>query len=192
MSDGVDAAIADFAAHLVPEAFSTPSSAYRVEVLPQPNRRGALAEWIDRCRHDAVRARYPFGGSPRGVVFVQRRSERWRWDQEPCCELEWLTSRVNREVAEFPAPWVYVCSLSGRDTAVATAGDGADLAAITWQLPWFAEARSPQVARVYTGMYELCGEEIVGQAPLPERTRFERAARRVLVRHPSRREHRLR
>ena len=93
VSDSVDLAIADFAEHLVPEAFTTPSTAYRVDLLALAARSSAFAEWIERCRQDAVGARYPFGATPTGVVYVRRGDERWRWDQEPCCELQWLTGR---------------------------------------------------------------------------------------------------
>ena len=190
--DAVDQAIADFAQHLVPEAFSTPSTAYRVELVPLPSRASAFAEWIERCRQDAAAARYPFGGAPSGVVFVRRGDERWRWDQEPCCELEWLTSRVNDEISVFAQPWVFVCSLRSREEALDAAGDDADLEAVAWTQPWYAEARGQGVARVFTGIAELHGGDVMGRAPLPDRTPFERAARRVLSRHPSRRQYRLR
>jgi hypothetical protein len=188
----VDLAITDFAEHLVPEAFSTPSTAYRVELLPLPARASAFAEWIERCRQDAASARYPFGGSPTGVVYVRRGDERWRWDQEPCCELEWLTRRVNDEVASFPDPWVFVCSLRSRGQALDAMGEDADPADAAWTQPWYAEARGRGVARVLTGVAELHGSDVIGRAPLPDRTAFERTARRVLSRHPSRRRYRLR
>ena len=192
MSDAVDLAIADFASHLVPEAFTTASTAYRVELVPLAPRESAFAEWIERCRQDAVAARYPFGGSPTGVVFVRRGDERWRWDQDPCCELEWLTRRINDEIAGFDEPWVFVCSLRSRDHAMDAAGEDVDPDQVTWTQPWYAEARGRGIARVYTGVAELTGATVVGRAPLPDRTSFERAARRVLSRHPSRRRYRLR
>ena len=192
MSDAVDLAIAEFAQHLVPEAFTTASTAYRVELVPLPPRSSAFAEWIERCRQDAVAARYPFGGGPSGVVYVRRGDERWRWDQDPCCELEWMTSRINAEIGGFAEPWVFVSSLRSRGHALDAAGDSADPETVTWTQPWYAEARGLSVARVYTGIAELKGSEVVGRAPLPDKTSFERAARRVLSRHPSRRRYRLR
>jgi hypothetical protein len=192
VSDAVDLAIADFAEHLVPEAFTTASTAYRVDLLPLPARSSAFAEWIERCRQDAVAARYPFGGTPTGVVYVRRGDERWRWDQESCCELQWLTSRINDEISSFPDPWVFVCSLSERDHALDVAGDDAGPDDVTWVQPWYAEARSSSVARVFTGVAELEGADVIARAPLPDKTRFERAARRLLSRHPSRRRYRLR
>lgn len=192
MVDAVDQAIADFAQHLVPEGFSTASTAYRVELLPLPPRASAFVEWIERCRQDAVAARYPFGGSPAGVVYVRRGDERWRWDQEPCCELEWLTSRVNDEISAFVDPWVFVSSLRSRDRALDAAGQDADPDEVTWTQPWYAEARSRTVAHVFSGVAELHGPDVVARSPLPDKTPFKRAARRLLLRHPSRREYRLR
>jgi hypothetical protein len=190
--DAVDQAIADFAEHLVPEGFSTPSSAFRVELLPLAARPTAFAEWIELCRRDAVAARYPFGGTPSGVVYVRRGDERWRWDQDPCCELEWLTGRINEEIGGFREPWVFTCSLQSRGYALEAAGDHADPETVTWTLPWYAEARSHTIARVFTGLVELSGPDVIARPPLPDRTSFERAARRVLSRHPSRRQFRLR
>ena len=190
--DAVDLAIADFARHLVPEAFSTPSTAHRVELLPLPPRASAFAEWIERCRQDAVRAWYPSGGAPAGVVFVRRGDERWRWDQESCSQLHWLTSRINNEISAFPEPWVFVCSLRSREEALEAAGEHADPDAVSWLQPWYAEARGAGVARLFTGLAELHGSDVVARAPLPQHTPFERAARRVLSRHPSRRRYRLR
>lgn len=192
MVDAVDQAITDFAEHLVPEGFSAASTAYRVELVPLPPHRSSFAEWIERCLQDAVGARYPFGGAPSGVVYVRRGDERWRWDQEPCCELQWLTSRVNDEISAFPEPWVFVCSLHSRERALDVAGEGGDAEAVTWTLPWYAEARGRTVARVFTGLAEMRGADVMGRAPLPDKTPFERAARRVLSRHPSRRQFRLR
>jgi hypothetical protein len=190
--DAADQAIVDFAAHLVPEAFSTASTAYRVELLELPPRSSAFAEWIERCRQDAANARYSFGGSPTGAVFVRRGDERWRWDQDPCCELEWLTARINNEISSFDEPWVFVSSLRSREQALVAAGEDADPDDVTWAQPWYAEARGRGVAQVFTGVAELHGSEVVARAPLPDKTSFERAARRVLSRHPSRRQYRLR
>lgn len=192
MVDAVDLAIVDFARHLVPEAFTTASTAYRVEMIPLPPRETAFAEWIERCRQDAAAARYPFGGSPAGVVYVRRGDERWRWDQDSCCELEWLTGRVNDEISAFPEPWVFVSSLRSRDGALDMAGPDADPDDVGWTQPWYAEARGRNVARVFTGVADLHGSTVVGRSPLPDKTPFERAARRVLSRHPSRRLYRLR
>jgi hypothetical protein len=193
VTDATELAIADFAEHLVPEAFTIPTTAHRVELLPLPVRATAFAEWIERCRQDAASARYPFGGSPAGVVYVRRGDERWRWDQEPCCELQWLTGRVNGEVVTFVEPWVFVTSLGSRDRASAqTAVEGAEPDDVSWTQPWYAEARGCGVASVLTGITEMRGSEVVGRSPLPDKTGFERAARRVLSCHPSRRRHRLR
>lgn len=191
MTDAIDQAIADFAHHLVPEAFSLPSTAYRVDLLSLPARSTAFAEWIECCRRDAVAATYPAGGAPSGVVYVRRGDERWRWDQDSCCELEWLTSRINAEILLFGEPWVFVCSLRSRERALDAAGDDAD-PELLWTQPWYAEARGAGVAAVLSGIAQLHGSDVMGRTPLPERTPFERAARRVLSRHPSRRRYRLR
>ena len=190
--DTVDQAIADFAQHLVPEGFTTASTAYRVDLVELPPRPSAFAEWIERCRQDAAAARYPSGGTPSGVVYVRRGDERWRWDQDSCCELAWLTARINGEVGSFPEPWVFVSSLRSRENALAAAGEHADAGAVTWVQPWYAEARSRRVARVFTGLAELQGLDVIGRAPLPDKTPFERASRRLLSRHPSRKQYRLR
>lgn len=192
MPDAIDQAIAEFAQHLVPEAFSVPSTAYRVDLLPLPVRSTAFAEWIERCRRDAVAATYPAGGAPSGVVFVRRGDERWRWDQDSCCELEWLTSRINAEISLFAQPWVFVCSLRSRERALDAAGDDADPETLLWTQPWYAEARGRGVAAVLSGIAQLHGSDVIGRTSLPDSTPFERAARRVLSRHPSRRQYRLR
>lgn len=190
--DAVDQAIADFAQHLVPEAFSVASTAHRVDLVPLPPRPTAFAEWIERCRQDAAAARYPFGGTPAGVIYVRRGDERWRWDQESCCELQWLTSRINDEISTFAEPWVFVASLRLRDRALDEAGEHGDVDSVTWVQPWYAEARSRTAARIFTGIAEMHGADVVGRSPLPDKTPFERAARRLLSRHPSRRQYRLR
>ena len=192
MADAVDLAIADFAEHLVPEAFSTASTAYRVDLVPLPQRASAFAEWIERCRQDTVAARYPFGGAPSGIVYVRRGDERWRWDQDPCCELQWLTGRVNDEISTFDEPWVFVSSLGDRRRALVEAGEHADPSDVNWMQPWYAEARGHGVVRVFTGVVELHDCEVVGRGPLPDKSPFERAARRVLSRHPARQRYRLR
>ncbi|HVM19168.1 MAG TPA: hypothetical protein VM307_04340 [Egibacteraceae bacterium] len=192
MVDAVELAIADFAQHLVPEGFAIPSTAYRVDLLPLPPRSSAFAEWIERCRQDAVAARYAGGGAPSGVVYVRRRDERWRWDLEPCADLEWLTARVNDEISAFAEPWVFVSLLRSREQALAAAGDGVDPDEVPWTQPWYAEARSRSVARIYAGVAEVRGTAVTGRGPLPDKTPFERAARRLLARHHGRRQFRLR
>lgn len=191
MVDAADQAIKDFAQHLVPEAFTAASSAYRVEVIGRETRPGGFAEWLERCKADAIAASYVTGGGPSGVVFVQHDDARWRWDQEPCCDLEWLTARVSNEVAVFAQPWAFVCSLQSRDRAVES-DQGQIPGTLSWTFPWYAEARSARLARVFSGADEMCGSEVVATGRLSDSSRFVRAARRVLVGHPSRRAYRLR
>lgn len=192
MADTVEQAIADFAQHVIPEGFTVPSTAYRVDLLPLPARPTAFAEWIERCRQDAAAARYGFGGSPAGVVFVRRGDERWRWDLLPADDLGVLTRRINDEISAFPEPWVFVTSLRLRDRALQIGGEGTSADSVRWAQPWYAEARGSGVARVFTGLATLQGSEVVGREPLASDTPFERAARRLLSRHPSRRRYRLR
>ena len=192
MADTAEQAIADFAQHLIPEGFTVPSTAYRVELLPLPARPTAFAEWIERCRQDAAAARYGGGGSPAGVVFVRRGDERWRWDLSSAEDLAALSRRINDEISTFAEPWVFVSSLRLRDRALQAAGEATPLDALQWTQPWYAEARGSGVARVYTGLATLQGSEVMSREPLAADTPFERAARRILSRHPSRRRYRLR
>lgn len=193
VTETTDPHITDFAAHLVPEAFSMASTAYRAELMPRSDHGDAFADWVEQCRCDAVTADYPTGGWPSGIVFVQSGDVRWRWDQEPCCEPEWLTARINDEIVELCEPWVFVCLLRSRHDASATAGGGASHPSqFTWTIPWYAEARSRSVARAVSGMDSVFGDRIFSTTPLGGAQQFVRAAKRVLRGHPSRRAYRLR
>lgn len=193
MTDAADPEIADFAAPLVPEAFSMNSTAYRAELVARSDSGDAFSAWVDQCRRDAVAAEYPFGGWPSGIVFVQGGDVRWRWDQEPCCELEWLTARINDEIMKFSEPWVFVCLLRSRgDASAAAAGGATHPSQVTWAVPWYAEARSRGVARAVSGMDRVLGDSIVSTSRLGDARQFVPVAKRVLRGHPSRRAYRLR
>jgi hypothetical protein len=189
----MDRAIADFVAHLVPEAFAISSSAYRTELIERTVDGAGLARWVTQCRGDAVAAAYPFGGWPSGIVFVQSGDARWRWDQEPCEELEWMTGRINDEIAGLRDPWVFVCSLRSRDHAAEAAGGApSHPGQVTWRVPWYAEARSRGVARVLSGIDEVVGDKVNSTSPMGDAPHFVRGAKRVLRGHPSRRAYRFR
>jgi hypothetical protein len=190
--DLTDEAIAAFAEHLIPEAFTTASSASRVDIVADQPSGGQMPRWIQRCQSDAVAAGQHGQGGPGGVVFVQRRDERWRWDlPHAIWPLEALVDRVRDEVAGFPSPRVFVCSLWDLQRHRLREGPDVDLASLTWTLPWYFEVRAPGRAAVLTGATAVHGSTIGATRALPDRTGFERAARRVLLRHPSRRQYRL-
>lgn len=189
--DVTDEAIAEFAEHLIPEAFTTASSASRVELVPDAGR-DWLGTWVERCRRDAVTARHPSGAGPGGIIFVQRRDERWRWDlPNPVWPLEPLVERVRADVADFVHPRVFVCSLWARECQRLRAGGNVELETLSWALPWYVEIRRPGGAAVFTGLTDVQGSVVGTTRALPAKTGFERAARGVLLRHPSRRRYRL-
>lgn len=199
MDHAMDTAIADFARRLVPEAFARRTTAYGVEVVEQVHGHDAFATWIDGCLRSATQFEYPFGGHLFGLVVVESDGQRWQWDREPCCELGWLTGRVQQEVADFDEPWVFVANTPG------PAGEWVEIEVqdgvyeevyVTptprWEMPWYAEARGRGVARIRTGLVVLDEWEVVGHRALSAHSTFERDARRVLRGHPARRRHRLR
>lgn len=168
------------------------STAHRAEVMPRGDHSGAFSGWVEQCRH-AVAADYPTGGWPSGIVFVQSGDVRWRWDQEPCCEMEWLTARVNDEIVESSEPWVFVCLLHSRDVASAAAGGSTSHPSqVTWAIPWHAEARSQSVARTISAVDRVLGDRTMATTPLADAEQLVRAAKRVLRGHPSRPIYRLR
>lgn len=199
MDNGMDTAIVDFADRLVPEAFARRTTAYGMELVEHVHGHDAFVCWIDECLRIATQFEYPFGGHPSGLVVVESAGKRWRWDREPCCELGWLTGRVQQEVRDLPEPWAFVADTAGPDShwVDVEREDGTyDEVLVTptprWELPWFAEARGRGVARIRTGVVVLDDWAVTGHRTLAAGTAFERAARRVLRGHPARRRHRLR
>lgn len=187
--DITDEAIAEFAEHLVPEAFAFATSAARVDIVPDHGGH-ELSTWLARCQRDAVEARHPSGAGPGGIIFVQRGDERWRWDlPNPIWPLESLVERVRTDVAAFCEPRVFVCSLWARECQ--RLRGNVELESLSWALPWYVEIRRPGGAELFTGLTEVHGSTLGATRALPEKTGFERAARGVLLRHPSRRKHRL-
>ena len=187
--DLTDQAIAEFAERLVPEAFAVASTAARVEILPVRE-----SDWVSSCIRDAVAAR-DLAGEPLGsVIFVQHGDERWRWDPpHPRWPVEFVVEKIRKELCEFPEPCVFVASMADRPRQQLYAGlrglDGEP----GWTMPWYAEERTRRRADVMTGVAEVAGSSPPQtRLPVREVRSFERAARRLLVGHPSRRRHRLR
>lgn len=193
-------AITDFAANLVPEAFSRCTSAHRVEVTEPVAGQLDFERWVEERTAHAIHERYPFGGAPCGVVEVEEWGVRWRWHREPCEELGWLTDRVREEVRDVPSPWVFVADLPRpeprwlevEDEVTGLIEEVLVPAASTWWMPWYAEARGRGLAVIQSGLLQLDGDTPITTAPLRAGTRFESAARWVLRGHPDRRRHRLR
>lgn len=199
MDDALDIAIEDFASRLVPEALTRATTAYGMELVEHVEGPDAFERWTEGCRQTAAAFEYPFGGHPAGLVMAESDGQRWCWHREPCCELGWLTGRVNREVADFPEPWVFVANTPGpaqRWVEVENADGAREEILVTptprWTVPWYAEARGRRLARIHTGVMVMDDWQVVGHDALPTGTAFERAARQVLRRHPDRRRHRLR
>ena len=82
-----DATIADFAVHLVPEAFGRRHSARRADLVADvPSGADAFDDWVTARVAEAVVDRYPAGGRPvRFIVVEGGDGLRLRWDESPCC-----------------------------------------------------------------------------------------------------------
>lgn len=190
--DLTDQAIAEFAERLVPEAFAVPSTAARVEILPVPES-DWLGEWVASCLRDAVTA-CDLAGEPLGsVVFVQHGDERWRWDPpHPRWPVEFVVEKIRKELGAFSEPLVFLASMADRPRQQVYSGLRGLAGEPGWSMPWYAEERSRRRADVMTGIAEVAGSSPPQTSlPLREVRSFERAARRLLVGHPSRRRHRL-
>lgn len=186
-----DEAITEFAEHLIPEAFTTSTSASRVEIRP-PARVEWAGEWLTSCLRDAVAARDLAGDGIPGVIYVQREDERWRWDlPHAVWPLEVLADKVRRQLADFPEPCVFVASLLDRDRQRLRSTMSAR-PEMPWSMPWYAEERSRSRAQVMSGVLTVHGSSPGRSTAIPHWMPFEKAARRVLVGHPSRRRYRLR
>lgn len=190
--DLTDEAISEFAEHLIPEGFTTATSASRVELHP-PARVEWAGEWLASCFRDAVAARNFAGEEIPGVIYVQRHDERWRWDlPHAVWPLEVLANKVRRELADFPEPCVFVASMVDRDRQRLRSRMSARLE-LPWSMPWYAEERSRAQAQVMSGVLTVVHGSSPGRSTaIPDWMRFEKAAGRVLVGHPSRRRYRLR
>lgn len=205
-----DAAIADFAVHLVPEAFARRHTARRVDLVTDvPSGPDAFDDWVTARVAEAVVDRYPAGGRPvRFIVVEDGDGLRLRWDESPCCEPAWFARKVNREVAEAPTPWVFAVELPWPsptwgawvdqdgdrwwDPDVEVAPEPA------WQATWYAEGRGRGVATVRAGVVDLLEhpatdtDTIVDQRDVPYRDHVVAAYHRILHRHPARAAHHLR
>ena len=190
--DLTDQAIAEFAERLVPEAFNMASTAACVEILPVPES-DWMGEWVSSCIRDAVAARDLAGELLGAVIFVQNGDQRWRWDPpHPRWSVEFVVEKIRTELSAFPEPCVFVASMADRPRQQLWAGLRGLGGEPGWTMPWYAEERSRRRADVMTGIAEVTGSS--PPRPLADREvrSLERAARRLLVGHPSRRRHRLR
>ncbi len=104
-----DRAIAAFAAHLVPEAFTRRHTAHRVDVAEE-RLVGAsgFARWLEERTLAAVETRYADGLAPLGLAVVESLDGvRWRWDLGDCEDPSWFVERVRAEAQDLPEPWLF-------------------------------------------------------------------------------------
>jgi hypothetical protein len=153
----LDAMLADFADHLVPEAFATPTLAHRVAL--EPVELTGLADdgdallWFDRWVEarivDALEGSWPHD-PPLTVVYVSDGHLLRRYEECGCGYLDCATNPARDEVAALATPWVFAAHLPRpRPTwQVVTNEHGAELdevlvasAEIRWTVVWYAEAR---------------------------------------------------
>ena len=104
---------ASFAQHLVPEAFATPTRAYRVTyetVGPMgtggPEPRTRFDRWVDVRIEDALAASWPHD-RPLVVAFISDGGLLRRYDENGCGHLDCVVSIVRDEVAATDTPWVF-------------------------------------------------------------------------------------
>ncbi|MBW3663406.1 MAG: hypothetical protein KY469_09935 [Actinobacteria bacterium] len=199
-----DAAIREWARHLVPEAFAVPTRAHRVELARASDRTSDFDAWIAEQRRFARTVEYqfgrdapPHGDHPLGVAIVEHGDERWRWDAD-CEEPRCLAAKVREDVATFRELWLFLTLTPGPRYAWLPPPDDEDgfeelqLVEPRWKMLWYAEARGQGTARIVTGIDHMDMWERVDTVPLPPRTPFERAAGDILRGHPDRRRHPIR
>lgn len=203
-----DSVIEQFADHLVPEAFTRPTSAYRVRLGGGRSRgRAAFLAWV-AARIEEVRTHtYPAGGRPaRSILLEDDRDVLWHWEGEPCCPPSAFAQRVRRELDDVAEPWLVGVLLDppspsweGIDPLT---GEWTEFGHPVWlrtdgSLRWYAEARGRGVAQVLGGVIHLDHdvetdtEVIVRRESIDPRRGELGAYHRVLHGHPSRRAHRL-
>lgn len=205
-----DATIADFATHLVPEAFARRHTAYRVELVAEvPSGHDAFDDWVTALLAEAVVDRYAAGGTPvRFIVVEGGDGVRWRWDESPCCPTSSFAAKVRGEARDIPTPWVFAIELQRPEPtwgAWVTEADGRwwDSDAVVepdpeWQATWYAEGRGRGVATIRAGEVDLLeapagrSDRITGQRDISYRGSAVAAYHRVLRSHPARAANHLR
>lgn len=204
----LDAALAEFADHLVPEAFELPTRAHRVSLEPfdlralavDPDADGWFAWWVEERIHDALDASWPHD-RPLAVAFTSDGYLLRRYDECGCGYRDCATGAASAEVGWTETPWVFVADLPRpRPTwQVVTDEDGDEVDEVLvdpvsrrWGLTWFAEARGRGVARTRAGVVTLLGEQVESVRPLAVRgSPITREFHRLLFRHPARKRYPL-
>ncbi len=198
---------ADFAEHLVPEAFATPTQAFRVSRetsgpgdVVGAEARSRFAYWVDLRIEDALAASWPHD-RPLVVAFTSDGQLLRRYDENGCGHIDCVVALVQREVAAIDAPWVFGAALPRPQPfwELVLDDDGSEIEVLRqptttrWTAIWYAEARGGGVADTRSGCIHLHGEEVISAQELPVRaTTAAREFHRMLYRHPARRLHPLR
>lgn len=203
-----DQIFSSFAEHLVPEAFATPTRAYRVTyetAAPAPadraQARARFGRWIDDRIEDALAASWPHD-RPLVVAFTSDGDLLRRYDENGCGHLDCVVGLVQREVAAIDAPWVFGADLPRPQPwwEMVYDEDGNEVTEVLrqptvtrWTATWYAEARGRGVADTLAGYLHLDAEEATSTGALhPRATTVTREFHRMLYCHPSRRLHPLR
>ena len=199
---------ASFAQHLVPEAFATPTRAYRVTLEttgPAPVdrvlARVRFERWIDDRIEDALAASWPHD-RPLVVAYTYDGHLLRRYDESGCGHLDCVVGLVQTEVAAIDTPWVFGAALPRPQPVLEMLYDEDDNeveevlrhpTTSCWTATWYAEARDGGVADTFAGEIHLDAEEVTSAGPLHVRATAEsRQFHRMLYRHPARRLHPLR
>jgi hypothetical protein len=207
---------ASFAEHLVPEAFATPTRAYRVTreasgpaptdgaqagAQARAQARARFDRWVDARIVDALAASWPHD-RPLVVAFTSDGQLLRRYDENGCGHLDCVVGLVQREVAAIDTPWVFGAALPRPQPFLEMLFDEDDneLGEVlrqpptsTWTATWYAEARGGGVADSRAGFLHLDAEEVTSAGTLHVRaTGATREFHRMLYRHPARRLHPLR
>ena len=197
-----DAALTDFAEHLIPEAFETPTRARRV-LREQPHYgRDDFDTWVADRVAEALAARWPTGEAPGVVAYLSDGRLRWTYDDCGCGYLECVTTVIGDETPGVGEPWVFGAVLprpAGRwEVTEDELGYGLDDAwhqpvTSVWPAVWYAEARGRGLADTRAGFLQLDGEEVRSHTDLEvTATPATRKLHRILFGHPARRAHPLR
>jgi hypothetical protein len=205
----IDAILADFADHLVPEAFVTRTRAHRVWLEPVDLTAADLdgggtlwfGQWVEDRIVDALEAAWPHD-RPLAVAFTSDGHLLRRYDECGCSDRYCGWWPAGREAAAIGTPWVFAADLPRPQPRWRVRydddGDEVDevLVAPTetrWTMTWYAEARGRGAVASRAGVLEMDGEVVVGSARIPVRaSAITREFHRMLFRHPARKRHPLR